>query len=88
MEYRDEADRFYDDPVRFLKEEVNTKEKPWPRYVVGFEGIEGVLKSYYEEEMKGFVVREKWRGFNSHWHDDSRRKGDVVVWEFVDGSKA
>lgn len=84
--YRDEADRFYDDPMKFLSEEVNNKEKPWPRYVVGFEGIEDVLKSYYENEMKGFVVKEKWRARNSHWHDDQRRQGDVVVWEFVDGS--
>lgn len=87
MKYRDEADRFYDNPEKFLREEVNTKERPWPRYIVGFEGIEGVLKEFYEKEMKGFVVRERWRGFNSHWHDDLRRKGDVVVWEFVDGSK-
>ncbi|KAF8862927.1 hypothetical protein BDZ45DRAFT_584772 [Acephala macrosclerotiorum] len=87
-EYRDEADRFYDDPLRFLKEEVGTKERPWPRYVVGFEGIEGVLREYYEGEMKGHKVQERWRAFNSHWHDDSRRKGDVVVWEFVDGSQS
>ncbi|CZR58100.1 related to dolichyl-phosphate-mannose-glycolipid alpha-mannosyltransferase [Phialocephala subalpina] len=85
--YRDEADRFYDDPLTFLKEEVGTKERPWPRYVVGFEGIEGVLKKYYEE-MKGHKVQERWRTFNSHWHDDSRRTGDVVVWEFVDGSQS
>jgi phosphatidylinositol glycan class B len=86
-EYRDEADRFFDDPGKFLRGEVNTKERPWPRYIVGFEGIEGVLREWYEGEMKGFKMRERWRGGNSHWHDDWRRKGDVVVWEFVDGSK-
>lgn len=83
MTYLDEADRFYADPVRFLKEEVGGRERPWPRYVVGFEGIEGVLKSYYKEVMgKGFMVRERWRGGNTDWIDDERRKGDVVVWEF------
>lgn len=86
-EYRDEADRFYDDPVEFLEREVNTRARPWPRYVVGFEGIGKDLKEYYEEEMKGFRVRERWRTRNSQWHDDWRRKGDVVVWEFVDGSQ-
>jgi phosphatidylinositol glycan class B len=86
-EYSDEADRFYDDPVKFLKEEVGGRERPWPRYVVGFEGIEGVLKSYYEGEMRGHVVRERWRGFSSQWHDDERRKGDIVVWEFGEGGK-
>ena len=81
--YRDEADRFYDDPGRFLTEEVGTVEKPWPRFIVGFEGIEGVLREYSQGRMKRFVVRERWRGFNSHWHDDERRRGDVVIWEFV-----
>jgi phosphatidylinositol glycan class B len=84
--YRDEADRFYDNPAKFLKEEVNNKEKPWPRYIAGFESIKDVLKEYYENEMQGFVVKERWRAKNSHWHDDPRRKGDVVVWEFVDGT--
>lgn len=86
--YRDEADRFYDDPVGFLHREINTKERPWPQYVVGFEGIEPHLKQYYGEVMPGWEVQERWRGFNSHWHDDERRKGDVVVWKFVDGSRA
>lgn len=85
--YRDEADRFYDDQVGFLRREMNTRERPWPRYIAGFEGIGPALKEYYETEMKGFVVREKWRTFNSHWHDDERRTGDVVIWEFVDGSE-
>jgi phosphatidylinositol glycan class B len=85
--YRDEADRFYDDPQRFLREEVGGKERPWPRYVVGFEGVEGVLREYYEGTMKGHVVKERWRTFSSHWHDDERRKGDIVVWGFGDGSQ-
>ncbi|KAH6711222.1 glycosyltransferase family 22 protein [Leptodontidium sp. MPI-SDFR-AT-0119] len=86
--YRDEADRFYDNPLKFLKEELNTKDRPWPRYIVGFEGIERDLRTFYEGEMKGFEVRERWRTRNSHWHDDHRRTGDVVVWEFVNGSLA
>ncbi|CZT02488.1 hypothetical protein WAI453_002060 [Rhynchosporium graminicola] len=90
--YRDEADRFYDDPQKYLGEEVGGRERPWPRFVVGFEGIEGDLRSFYEGEkggesrMKGFRMRERWRTGNSHWHDDERRVGDVVVWEFVDKS--
>lgn len=85
--YRDEADRFYDDPVGFLKSEVNTKDRPWPRYIVGFEGIESDLQNYYKQEMPGFEVRRRWSGFNSHWHDDQRRVGKVIVWQFVDGSQ-
>jgi phosphatidylinositol glycan class B len=87
--YRDEADRFYDDPAKFLREEVNTRERPWPRYIVGFESIAPALTEYYEGEagMPGFRVMERWRAQNSHWHDDERRRGDVVVWEFMDGTK-
>ena len=85
--YRDEADRFYDNPMEFLRKEINTQEKPWPRFVVGFQGIESVLREYYQDAMPGWIMKENWRGFNSHFHDDSRRTGDVVVWEFLDGSK-
>lgn len=82
--YRDEADRFYDDPGLFLRTEMNTTERQWPRYLVGFEGIESNLLDYCGVEMPGLTLRERWRGFNSHWHDDSRRKGSVVVWDFID----
>jgi len=86
--YRDEADRFYDDPAKFLSEEIgNSPERAWPRYVVGFEGIEGAVRDHYDETVKGFKTREVWRTGNSLWHDDRRRTGDIVVWEFVDGSK-
>ncbi|KAH8820062.1 Alg9-like mannosyltransferase family-domain-containing protein [Xylogone sp. PMI_703] len=85
--YRDEADRFYDDPKKFLSEEIGGKERPWPRYIVGFEGIEQPLRQWYESEFPGFKMRERWSVFNSHFHDDERRRGRVVVWEFVDGSK-
>jgi len=26
------------------------------------------------------MYEECWRGFNSVWHDDPRRRGDVLVW--------
>ncbi|EKD14030.1 uncharacterized protein L3040_007963 [Drepanopeziza brunnea f. sp. 'multigermtubi'] len=86
--YRDEADRFFDDPQRFLRDEVGGKERPWPRYVVGFQGIEHHLRTFYEGAMKGFTVRERWRTRNSHFHDDWRRRGDLVVWEFVEAAGA
>lgn len=85
--YRDEADRFYDDPVGFLEREVGTKERAWPRYVVGFEGVGDVVREYYRGEMGAYEVRERWRGGNSQWHDDPRRRGDVVVWEFVEAEQ-
>jgi phosphatidylinositol glycan class B len=81
--YRDEADRFYDNPLEFLKKEIETKDRPWPRYLVGFEGIRSILEQYWEVEMPEWKLEKKWTGFNSHWHDDSRRLGNVIVWELA-----
>jgi phosphatidylinositol glycan class B len=83
--YRDEADRFYDNMTLFLDTEVGVAGREWPsRYIVGFEGIEDGLSGWVKEKMKGKALREKWRVGNSDWHDDWRRVGDMVVWEFVD----
>ncbi len=37
--------------------------------------------------LQGSGYSECWRGFNSHWHDDRRRHGDVVVWCLFPGRK-
>ncbi|KAF2721489.1 glycosyltransferase family 22 protein [Polychaeton citri CBS 116435] len=51
--------------------------RPWPHYLVFFEQLEPTLR----DVLQGSAYRESWRGFNTHWHDDWRRQGDVVVWE-------
>jgi phosphatidylinositol glycan class B len=56
-----------------IKEEYR---RAWPQYLVFFAQLEPVLKEVLERTLYG----KCWRGFNSHLHDDSRRKGDVVVW--------
>jgi phosphatidylinositol glycan class B len=50
--------------------------REWPQNLVFFEQLEETLKEY----LDGTRYRECWRGFNSHFHDDWRRVGDVVVW--------
>ena len=50
--------------------------REWPDYLIFFEQLESVMQS----ALVGSAYQECWRGFNSHWHDDWRRKGDVVVW--------
>lgn len=50
--------------------------RQWPQNLVFFEQLEATLEEYLE----GTRYQECWRGFNSHFHDDSRRTGDVVVW--------
>ncbi|KAL7823458.1 family 22 glycosyltransferase [Trichoderma gracile] len=88
--YRDEADRFYDDPVSFLRGELfapgNPAVVPVPRYIVGFEGVEPWLREFLETtpEGKGLGVRELrrvWAGFNGFFNEDWRRAGYMVVWD-------
>jgi phosphatidylinositol glycan class B len=50
--------------------------RPWPQNLVFFGQLEGTLGEVLEDTR----YRECWRGFNSHFHDDWRRKGDVIVW--------
>jgi len=52
--------------------------RPWPQYVVFFEQLEPQMGEYLGVKRRGY--RECWRGHNTYWHDDWRRKGDVVVW--------
>ncbi|KAI9751639.1 MAG: Aminopeptidase 2 mitochondrial [Chaenotheca gracillima] len=53
--------------------------KSWPDYLIFFEASETVIAEYLSSEQPN-VYHECWRGFNTHWHDDSRRQGDVIVW--------
>ncbi|KIW80445.1 hypothetical protein Z517_07061 [Fonsecaea pedrosoi CBS 271.37] len=50
--------------------------KPWPDYLVFFAQLEPSLQVI----LRGSGYGECERLFNSHWHDDGRRQGDVVVW--------
>lgn len=86
INYRDEADRFFDHPAKFLREEVGGPNRPWPRYIVGFEGekgLEDILKHHVETVMGGWTLKRTREFFNSHWHDDARRRGKVIVWEIA-----
>jgi phosphatidylinositol glycan class B len=50
--------------------------RSWPDYLVTFAGLEPTLKVF----LKNTPYQVCKRLFNSHAHDDRRRKGDVVVW--------
>lgn len=89
--YRDEADRFYDDPLRFLSHELFSPNRPSggalpaPRYIVGFEGIEPWLQDFAEATPEGRALglrpRRVWSAFNGFFNEDARRAGRVVVWD-------
>lgn len=50
--------------------------RTWPQNLVFFEALEDELSG----ALRDTRYKECWRGFNSHFHDDSRRVGDVIVW--------
>jgi phosphatidylinositol glycan class B len=94
-EYLDEADVFYMHPGGWVDENMadrktvsgsfksevggsihsNDNRRPWPEYLIFFEHLEPVMNAILEDTR----YEECWRGFNTHWHDDGRRRGDVVV---------
>ena len=83
--YLDEADQFYLKPEVWLEANMHQPgldawdikgKREWPEYVVFFQQLEPVIRKVLENSTYG----ECWRGFNSHWHDDWRRHGDVVAW--------
>jgi phosphatidylinositol glycan class B len=111
--YVDEADRFYADPVGFIRREYaglsapSRYRPPWqspsslpfatpkmPDCLVFFEQLEKSMPEIVRQidEMSGQPKAQEWvpewRGFNSEFHDDWRRKGKVVVWCLRDNPKS
>ncbi|RDA83730.1 hypothetical protein CP532_0221 [Ophiocordyceps camponoti-leonardi (nom. inval.)] len=85
--YRDEADRFYDDPLHFLQTELFAPDRQMraPRYFIGFESVEPVLRRFLfdTDEGRRLGVRRldvAWTGFNGFFNEDSRRAGKMVAW--------
>ncbi|KAG7790818.1 hypothetical protein KL910_002102 [Ogataea haglerorum] len=88
--YRDESDEFYDDMPGFLqrnfpsltadKSKDETKgpyPHTWPEYLVFFESLEQFMKEY----LRNSSYSEHHRIFNSRFHWDSRRTGDVIIYK-------
>ncbi|KAI8381170.1 Alg9-like mannosyltransferase family-domain-containing protein [Radiomyces spectabilis] len=71
--YVDEADQFYANPARFLSQLT----RPWPTHLVVFENL------LHDPEVKQILDDGHYhicqRFFNTHFHDDKRRRGDVMV---------
>jgi phosphatidylinositol glycan class B len=91
--YMDEADQFYADPTTWMREYMENTESlwkrqldtgidihqdkvQWPEYLVFFEQLKPTMTMF----LANTPYRPDWQGFNTHWHDDGRRQGDVVVW--------
>jgi phosphatidylinositol glycan class B len=86
--YMDESDYFYDDPKTFLYKNFPpplTKDLVtsdweykyyWPSHLVFFGDLEPFITDY----LKDSSYRECNRFFNSYFHWDDRRRGDVIVY--------
>lgn len=54
----------------------STTPHPWPDYLIFFAALEPTLNGV----LWSSTYRECYRTYNTAWHDDSRRKGDIIVW--------
>ncbi|KAG0149875.1 hypothetical protein CROQUDRAFT_653175 [Cronartium quercuum f. sp. fusiforme G11] len=85
--YKDESDNFYTDPIDFLNTHFpnkvdnqfpgsNGSDFQWPSHLVLFSNLlNGPVGSLLES--KGYGIQKSFP--NGRWHDDPRRKGEVVL---------
>lgn len=81
--YRDESDQFYDNPAAFLKEHFGlfdnsrmTDTKEWPSCLIIFAPLENFMNDFFGDS--NYLECERF--FNSYFHWDNRRKGDLIVY--------
>ncbi|KAG0064799.1 glycosylphosphatidylinositol anchor biosynthesis [Linnemannia elongata] len=80
--YKDESDIFYEDPVAFMDNLFKNRSSttnPKESHLVFFEDLINTTP-----DMRVWLDSQGYhecaRFFNSHFHDDSRRRGDVLVY--------
>ena len=56
--------------------QIGHQRRAWPDYLVFFAQLEPLMQQY----LAGSKYGQCSRIFNSHFHDDSRRVGDIVIW--------
>ena len=73
-DHLDEADEFYQDPSHFLRSHIDNRMQQTSHLVL-FDNLLPILN----QDLEHYGYQECQRFFNSHFHDDKRRRGDVVV---------
>lgn len=78
LTYLDESDIFYQDPTRWINENIFKEDISSPDVVVAFQDLldtsHGVKKL-----LKSNCFTECSRHWNTHWTDDSRRRGYIIA---------
>jgi phosphatidylinositol glycan class B len=49
---------------------------PWPDNLIFFSHLESTM----QDLLRGSFYSECWRTWNTAWHDDWRRQGDIIIW--------
>lgn len=70
--YRDQSDMFYDNPKLFIKENLGST-LHYPDYIIVF----APMKELIESELSNYVLHKQY--FNSYFHWDTRRSGDLII---------
>ncbi|CAM0138077.1 glycosylphosphatidylinositol anchor biosynthesis [Umbelopsis sp. WA50703] len=83
-DYKDEADEFYDDPSTYIKDRIlPTSSRKSPSQIIAFDSL--LQMQSQDNETIGDLLQDRGgyiecqRFFNSHFHDDWRRTGDVII---------
>ncbi|PYI03713.1 GPI mannosyltransferase 3 [Aspergillus sclerotiicarbonarius CBS 121057] len=66
----------YRRPRQLPTEYQSTTPHEWPDYLVFFAQLEPTLQNL----LRFSAYKECYRTWNTAWHDDWRRRGDIVVW--------
>ncbi|PGH03926.1 phosphatidylinositol glycan, class B [Blastomyces parvus] len=63
-------------PSSYSPIDLKIPQHPWPDYLAFFAQLEPTLRT----ALHNSPYAECYRTWNTAWHDDWRRKGDIVVW--------
>lgn len=63
---------FYDNPKLFIKENLGST-LHYPDYIIVF----APMKELIESELSNYVLHKQY--FNSYFHWDTRRSGDLII---------
>lgn len=69
-------------PLSAASSSNTASQHEWPDYLVFFAQLEPTLHHL----LRGSSYGECWRTWNTAWHDDWRRRGDIIVW-CLDGAE-
>lgn len=72
--YRDQSDVFYNNPELFIKDNLGSS-LDYPEFIVVFSPLKELIK----QELRNYILYKQY--FNSFFHWDSRRSGDLIIFK-------